>query len=147
MNLKKEFYDRDETGRKFAVESRQLQLEYQKPVKVEQKFPRKRNKPLLSSLHRYEDVNHHFIMTNNNKNNMNIESYVQNLLYPATKEELIDSALMNGAPVDVIKVLEQFPEREYKSTADVYREYSEIGMDDENVLDDKEEKSLGTDGE
>jgi len=48
-----------------------------------------------------------------------VEKYLKGIDFPAEKEDLIDHALENGAPDEVIVVLERMPDREYGSAADV----------------------------
>ena len=49
----------------------------------------------------------------------NITHFLDGLDFPATKDELIDHAEDNNAPQEVLDVLEQLPDQEYSSMADV----------------------------
>jgi len=49
----------------------------------------------------------------------NIAGFLEGIDFPATKDELVDHAEDNGAPQEVIDVLESLPNQEYTSMADV----------------------------
>lgn len=49
----------------------------------------------------------------------NIASFLEGINFPASKDELVDHAEDNNAPQDIIDVLEQLPDQEYTSMADV----------------------------
>ena len=42
--------------------------------------------------------------------------------FPAQKEDLVNQARDNGAPEDVLDVLDKFSDRDYKSPIDIARE-------------------------
>lgn len=51
-----------------------------------------------------------------------IERYLKGIYYPARKNDLIKQAENNGAPDDVMNVLNRFEDKEYGSTVDVAKE-------------------------
>ena len=55
-----------------------------------------------------------------------VEKYLKGIDFPATLEDMIEHARENGAPEDVISLLEQMPDREYDSAADVAKGVGEI---------------------
>jgi hypothetical protein len=44
--------------------------------------------------------------------------------YPAGKQEIIEKARENNAPQEVMKILEDLPDREFENAADVSKEFS-----------------------
>jgi hypothetical protein len=55
-----------------------------------------------------------------------IEQYLKGINFPANKEALIKHAKKNQAPGDVLRVLNQFQEKEYHSVIDVSKEVGRI---------------------
>lgn len=53
-----------------------------------------------------------------------IERYLKGIHYPAQKQDLIRQAQNNGAPQDVMNVLNRFEDKEYGSTVEVAKEVS-----------------------
>jgi len=53
------------------------------------------------------------------RSSANIASFLEGISFPASKDELIDYAEDNNAPQDIIDVLEQLPDQEYTSMADI----------------------------
>jgi hypothetical protein len=51
-----------------------------------------------------------------------IESYLEGLTYPASRQDVLDAAKSNGAPDDIIQTLRQFSDRMYNSPVDVSKE-------------------------
>jgi hypothetical protein len=51
-----------------------------------------------------------------------IENYLRGVGYPASRQDLIDSAKENGAPFDVLHILDRFSDRMYNSPVDVSKE-------------------------
>ncbi len=60
-----------------------------------------------------------------------IETHLQGVSYPATKQELISIASERDAPVEMLDLLEWFPEQEYGSPNDVLKAYLDIVMADD----------------
>jgi len=60
-----------------------------------------------------------------------IDSYLKGVDFPADLDELIEHASQNGAPLDVINMLEQMPDREYGSAADVAKGYGQAYDEEE----------------
>ncbi len=52
-------------------------------------------------------------------NSITIESYLEGLNYPASRQDIVDTAKSNGAPDDVLATLRQFSDRMYNSPVDV----------------------------
>lgn len=55
-----------------------------------------------------------------------IQQYLHGVTYPMDKEEMINRAKENGASDDVISVMKQFPEKEYKNPTEVSRAFSSV---------------------
>lgn len=55
-----------------------------------------------------------------------IERYLKGIHYPAKKNDLIKQAQNNGAPDDVMNVLNRFEDKEYGSTVDVAKEVGNV---------------------
>ena len=56
-----------------------------------------------------------------------LQDYLGAAQFPADKWELINYARDQGAPEDVLYVMEQFDEREYDSPGDVIEEIGRLG--------------------
>lgn len=56
----------------------------------------------------------------------NVQKYLKGAHYPAKKDELLSKARDNGAPEEVIDVLEDLPEEEYGGPQDVMKAYGEL---------------------
>lgn len=61
-----------------------------------------------------------------NVTTVDAERYLEGVDFPADLDELIDCAMENGAPEEVIDALEQMPDREYSSFADVEKGFGEV---------------------
>lgn len=48
-----------------------------------------------------------------------VNDYLDDLPYPATREDIINFARNQGAEVDVIDTLDQLPDQDYETPADV----------------------------
>jgi len=59
-----------------------------------------------------------------------IEKSLQGIDYPASQEDLCDTARENGAPDDVMITLQSLPERQYDDAVDVLEE---LGHGDDAV--------------
>ena len=53
----------------------------------------------------------------------NVQSYPAGVSYPATKQDLIATAKGNGAPGEVLEILEDFDETEFGGPQDVMKAY------------------------
>ena len=51
-----------------------------------------------------------------------IERYIKGIHFPADKDDLLQKAKSNGAPQDVLNVLNRFTEKEYSSVVEVAKE-------------------------
>lgn len=56
-----------------------------------------------------------------------VQKFLGGLEYPVRKAEIIDKAEAKGADPDVMEVLQQLPEREYKSPTEISREIGKLG--------------------
>lgn len=55
---------------------------------------------------------------------IDVESYLNGVDYPATKQDLIDMANENDAPDEIMARLDMISDKEYSSPADVSKETS-----------------------
>lgn len=55
-----------------------------------------------------------------------INDYIDDLPYPATKEEVLDFARSQGADMDVMDTLDQLDDQEYETPADVEAALGEV---------------------
>ena len=55
-----------------------------------------------------------------------VEYYFSKVKYPITKQDLLKHAEQNSASGDIIKMLRQFSEREYRSIIDIIREVDKL---------------------
>ncbi len=59
-------------------------------------------------------------------NPIQMQKYLKGMNYPASKEELVKHAEQQGADENVRSVLEQLPEQEYGTPADVSQAVGQI---------------------
>jgi hypothetical protein len=52
--------------------------------------------------------------------------YIEAITYPATKEELVNTAINHDAPDDVIATLTRLPEKDYEDGNDVSGEIEKL---------------------
>lgn len=50
-----------------------------------------------------------------------VDMFIDDIDFPCNKDDLIEHAKSNGAPKDVLQLLDQFPDKEYASTFDLAR--------------------------
>ncbi|MFN7710106.1 MAG: DUF2795 domain-containing protein [Holosporales bacterium] len=55
-----------------------------------------------------------------------IERYMKGIHFPANKDDLVNRAKENGAPTDVLHVLDRFEDKEYNSPIDISKEVGRI---------------------
>jgi hypothetical protein len=55
-----------------------------------------------------------------------VERYLKGIHYPASKDELLKQAKGNGAPEDVMNVLNRFSSKQYNTTIDVSKEVGQV---------------------
>ena len=55
-----------------------------------------------------------------------VEAYVSNIIFPVTKEELINGLLVNDAPGRMVAVVERLPEDRYDNRQDLRRDLAEV---------------------
>ncbi len=58
----------------------------------------------------------------NDTNPVQIQSFLGGVNYPASKQEILEKARGNEAPEDVINALENLPETEYRTPADLSKD-------------------------
>lgn len=55
-------------------------------------------------------------------NPVRVQQYLGGIDYPATKQEIIDAAASEGAPPDIVSVLERIDDHEYDSPTELTEE-------------------------
>jgi len=60
----------------------------------------------------------------------NVAHYLKGIDFPARKEDLLRQAKDNGAEPEVIEMIENMPDAEYETAADVMKGYSEADHSD-----------------
>ena len=61
----------------------------------------------------------------------NVQVHLKGVHYPAKKEDLISTARKNGAPEEIMDILERMTEDEFGGPQDVMKAYSEVRQEDE----------------
>lgn len=56
----------------------------------------------------------------------NVMKYIKGIHFPAQKAELLAKAKENGAPEEVLQVLEQIPEQEFGGPQDILKGFGEV---------------------
>ncbi|HEY7126809.1 MAG TPA: DUF2795 domain-containing protein [Ktedonobacterales bacterium] len=56
----------------------------------------------------------------------NVQKYLKGVDYPAKKRDLVETARKNAAPNEVVQVIQQFPDQEFKGPQDVMKAYGEM---------------------
>src|SRR5579863_654926 len=56
----------------------------------------------------------------------NVQKYLKGVDYPAKKQELVETAKKNGAPQEVVQVIQQFPNKEFGGPQDVIKAYGDM---------------------
>jgi hypothetical protein len=59
----------------------------------------------------------------------NLQSYLKGAHYPANKNDLVSLARQNGAPGEIVELLEDLEEQEFGGPQDVMKAYG--GLDEE----------------
>jgi hypothetical protein len=55
-----------------------------------------------------------------------VQKYLKGVDYPAKKRDLVETARKNAAPNEVVQVIQQFPDQEFKGPQDVMKAYGEM---------------------
>jgi hypothetical protein len=55
----------------------------------------------------------------------NVQQYLKGVSYPADKAQLLDQAQRNGAPDEIVRMIEQFDAEEYGGPQDVMKAYGQ----------------------
>ncbi len=55
-----------------------------------------------------------------------VQEYLSGVVYPAQKNELVEKALSQEAPEEIINALNRLPEQEYASPASVSEELGKV---------------------
>ncbi len=56
----------------------------------------------------------------------NVQKYLKGVDYPAKKQQLVETAKKNGAPQEVVQVIQQFPNQEFGGPQDVMKAYGDM---------------------
>lgn len=59
-------------------------------------------------------------------NPIQLQKHLKGMKYPASREDLVEHASNNGADDKVLKMLEQIPDEEYETPADVNHAIGEL---------------------
>lgn len=73
-------------------------------------------------------------------NPVQVQKVLKGMQYPAGKETLMDTARSEGASGDIMNALEQLPDRQYDTPADVMKALADEDEEDEEDEDDEEKK-------
>lgn len=63
---------------------------------------------------------------NNNVSPAEVQKYLGGMSYPATKDDLMDTAEESGAPSEVMELIEKMPDQDYGGPQDVMKAYGEL---------------------
>lgn len=63
---------------------------------------------------------------NRNVSPAEVQKYLGGMSYPASKDDLVETAEEAGAPSEVMEMIERMPEQEYGGPQDVMKAYGEI---------------------
>lgn len=55
----------------------------------------------------------------------NVQRYLAGVSYPASRDDLIEHARQNGAPQEIMKLVEGMPDQEFGGPQDVQKAYGE----------------------
>jgi hypothetical protein len=55
----------------------------------------------------------------------NVQAYLKGVSYPASKDDLVQAARTNGAPKEVMKIIQGFAEDEFGGPQEVMKAYGE----------------------
>lgn len=55
-----------------------------------------------------------------------LEKYLNGVVYPANKDNLLDTARANRAPEEVIDMIENLPENNFNSPIDIAKAFGEL---------------------
>ena len=56
----------------------------------------------------------------------NVQAHLKGIDYPASKQDLVETARKNQAPQDVMRVLQEMPDEQYGGPQDVMKAYGDI---------------------
>jgi hypothetical protein len=56
----------------------------------------------------------------------NVQQYLKGVSYPADKAQLLDQAQQNGAPEDIVRMIERFDADEFGGPQDVMKAYGQL---------------------
>lgn len=60
-------------------------------------------------------------MDRRTSNSSRVETLINDIDFPCTRDDILTHARNNGASPEVMEILERFPEKQYASTADIAR--------------------------
>lgn len=56
----------------------------------------------------------------------NVQNYLKGAQYPSKKDDLVKVARTNGAPTEIIELLQQLPQQELGGPQDVMKAYGQL---------------------
>jgi Protein of unknown function (DUF2795) len=56
----------------------------------------------------------------------NVQKYLKGIDYPAKKQQLVETAKKNGAPQEVVQVIQQIPNQEFNGPQDVVKAFGDM---------------------
>ncbi len=56
----------------------------------------------------------------------NVQKFLHGMHYQADKKRLVQQAKKNNAPVEIVNLLQQFPEQEFGGPQDVMKAYGQV---------------------
>ncbi len=56
----------------------------------------------------------------------NVEKYLKGIDFPAKKRDLMEQAKKNAAPQEVMQVIQQLPDQEFRGPQDIMKAYGEM---------------------
>ncbi|MBD2108250.1 DUF2795 domain-containing protein [Nodosilinea sp. FACHB-13] len=59
-------------------------------------------------------------------NPIHVQKFLKGMDYPASKQDVVDHAKQNGADENVCATLEQMPDEEFETSADVSKAIGEV---------------------
>lgn len=55
-----------------------------------------------------------------------VQKFLEGLMFPATKGQVINHVKEHGADQDILQVLDRLPEQSYESTTEIHRELNKL---------------------
>lgn len=64
---------------------------------------------------------------NRTENMASVDEFIHDIDFPCSKADLLEYASGNGAPDEIMDILQRFPDKQYASTADLARGAGAVG--------------------